>query len=278
MFYRFIADPNCIPAICSGSFKFSLPEELNDPADLVPSVIPDEVKKSLEYLRHNGIDQAGYADLLSQHALLLRLAPTLARTPRPTSIEEINRQLRYPHYDKIDLLIEYLYEVAKEFRARVGVACLTKKLHCLPMWAHYARNAKGVCVEYGHLDSVFSGDETRVLNEVRAVNYNRNMNGVTFQPSTYTNLFLAKFSDWEYEMEYRVVTPLDTCGKLSPSSAPPIYTRQIPENCIKNLYLGWRVEKSEGEIMKEVFLSGGHERRVYTSKIYRGEIVFEQLI
>lgn len=108
------------------------------------------------------------------------------------------------------------------------------------MWAHYAANARGLAIEFKNLEQVFTGDDTGVLRQITPVTYQRESFGVTFDPQSHRSLFFAKFEDWRYEQEVRVVLPLCEC-KEHTMAAVQLYTYQIPKSCISRVLLGWNM-------------------------------------
>jgi hypothetical protein len=118
--------------------------------------------------------------------------------------------------------------------------CLTERYDSLPMWAHYADRAKGAIVIFEGLDDIFAGDSTGALNVLRRVQYYNDRPGINFDPDSHENLFFSKVSDWEYEREVRIVTPLDECSNLG-----GLFVREIDEKYVVGVICGWRM--SEGD-------------------------------
>lgn len=239
--YKFISESEHVKFLLQGSVKFTPIPELNDPSELSPVVVRDNVQKSLTRLRREGYDDQELADLRRQGYLLERLAPEYRRTPIPSSSEEATDQIRSNFFDNMPRLERMLHNTAKKISSSVGIFCLTKCRDSLPMWAHYASNAKGLVVEFQNLDRIFPGDRTGVLRQPIPVYYEHDKMGVTFEPRSHESLFFCKFPDWSYEREVRIVFPFDDCLHKS-VSGKLMYTYDIPSNYVVRVILGWNMK------------------------------------
>lgn len=249
--YKFIDSPDVAEYFLAGRIKFTPISELNDPSELTSNVLPEKVYKSLNKIRITGYNEEDLLQLQQQGAVLNKLAPRFQATPVPNSIEGANRLIRSSFYDQTDLLVSVLSKTANEISKKVGVFCLTKRLDSLPMWAHYANNAKGLVVEFEKLDSVFNGDETGVLWSLIDIRYQKEKGGVTFDPKSHDALFFEKFSDWSYEQEVRVVAVLDTCDTMSLENGHRIYFFDLPPSKVKRLILGWKMSQEKVNFIKQ---------------------------
>lgn len=104
---------------------------------------------------------------------------------------------------------------------------------CIPMWAHYANNHKGYCVEYEILNTrcifpIFYENTrnastifARILRDVCKCGKNptTEMQNIVLQEAFLLQLsYCIKHKSWEYENEYRILIPessnLKSCDKL----------------------------------------------------------------
>jgi hypothetical protein len=240
--YKFLGNPDDARFLLKGNVKFTPISELNDPSELLPNVIPDDVTESLERLRKIGYSDADMFHLRCQGKLLQRLAPGFQAINVPTTRKEATATIRSAFYNNLPLLERLLEETAEEISSKVGIFCLTKRNDSLPMWAHYAANASGLIVEFRDLCQVFRGDDTGVLFKPIRVRYERQHLGVTFDPSTHESLFFAKFEDWSYEQEVRVVAPLADCDEVVDGTRR-LYLFGIAPRHVARLILGWRASR-----------------------------------
>ena len=238
--YKFIAEPEHVKFLLQGSVKFTPVSELNDPSELSPVIVGDNVRKSLTRLRREGYSNQEFSDLQRQGYLLERLAPEYLRTPVPSSPEEAAEHIHLDLYDDIPRLERMMYDTAQKISSRVGIFCLSKRRDSLLMWAHYANNARGLAVEFKDLDKVFPGDRTGVLRQPIAVYYEEDGIDITFEPQSHKSLFFCKFPDWKYEQEVRIILPLDDCCQDGLNE--PIYTYNIPSTYVARVILGWKME------------------------------------
>jgi hypothetical protein len=238
--YKFIADPGAVPFLLRGLIRFTPIPELNDPSELLPNVILDDVMTSLARLRRDGYTNDDMINLRHQESLFQRLAPQFQVVRVPETAGEATALIRSSFYDQISTLEQRLNRTALEVSSKVGLFCVSLRYDSLPMWAHYASNATGLVVEFVDLEGVFRGDDTGVLSQPLAVRYERDRLGVTFDTNSHESLFFTKFADWSYEQEVRIVLPLTDCRKKS-IGPRDIYVREIPRTCVARLILGWNM-------------------------------------
>ena len=141
-------------------------------------------------------------------------------------------------------------------RASVGVLCFASKEDNLLMWAHYANNHEGICLEldpssdffngqykdapssiFGDFDSNPSKDCYRNIGVLRPVEY-------TIDRPTYikpreleydTESWFVKSPEWEYEGELRLLLPIEHAKTVSNSN---LLFYPIKPNIIKSVILG----------------------------------------
>lgn len=99
-------------------------------------------------------------------------------------------------------------------RSHTKISCFTEKLYNMPMWAHYANNHQGICVEYdfSQLDA-----EDDFSKQLFPVGYQEHRYDITNLMKISIGdkpdmriyllyfLFLIKHQSWEYESEWRVI-------------------------------------------------------------------------
>ena len=248
--YKFIASPDAVRFLLNGVVKFTPIPELNDPSELMPSMDRQAVRESLKRLRSEGYSDDDMEHLRQQGNLLQTLAPEFQAVRVPATKSDASRLIRSSFYDSMSTLEYLLAETAREMSSKVGLFCLSKRVDSLPMWAHYAANATGLAVEFEGIEQVFSGDETGVLRQPTQIAYQRESFGVTFDPQSHRSLFFAKFQDWSYEQEVRVVLPLSECQKQTISEMQ-LYTYQIPKTCIARVVLGWNMSPANKMAVEE---------------------------
>ena len=271
--YKFIARPDDVQFLLQGCLKFTPIPELNDPSELLPNVIPEDVHESLSRLRKDGYSDGDMVHLRQQGELLQRLAPNFQAIDVPRTKEEATIVVRSKFYDNFPLLEQLLEQTAAQISSKVGLLCLTRRSDSLPMWAHYAQNAAGLVVEFrDHLDKIFCGDATGILCRPTSVRYERARLGVTFDPQTQDSLFFAKFQDWSYEQEVRVVLPLAECRQQKIGDHQ-LHLFDVNPKCVARVILGWRMGSISIDRVIALVKSINPDVEVVQAKITKGQVI-----
>ena len=269
--YKFLADPNSVELVLNGAIKFSPICELNDPSELSPTLVVDEVRASLVRLQRDGYRAEDVVHLHKQERLLQRLAPAFRAISAPRTAAEATALVRSRLADSIPLLELLLERTAREMSSKVGLFCLSGRFDSLPMWAHYAANAAGLVVEFRDLAGVFDGDETGILNQPIAVRYQKERTGVTFDPRSHEGLFFDKFQDWSYEQEVRVVLPLAECRRET-VGARTVYLYDIPPHHVSRVILGWNISPEKAALVRAVAARQPTPVEVVQASFRRGRV------
>lgn len=122
---------------------------------------------------------------------------------------------------------DHYYDIQSGVRGTVGVICFASEKNNLLMWAHYAMNHTGLCIEFDTNASFFNGqyknsceglfgkgtqkDSYANLGEIKKVRYS-NKRPLFFDPtelSNDTDFWFIKSEDWSYEKEYRILLPVE---------------------------------------------------------------------
>jgi hypothetical protein len=144
--FKFVSSTHAVLNMARGSLKFTPLPELNDPSELTPVMNRAAVRNSLEELRRHGLTKDQYRWLGCQDAVLSLLAPQEKVLDAPRTLEEANRILSISVYDNLDYMERKLFATIELIRAQVGILSHSERYDSLPMWAHYADQAKGFVV------------------------------------------------------------------------------------------------------------------------------------
>lgn len=273
--YKFIEDPQHVEFFLQGKLKFTPIPELNDPAELVPQVIPKQVQDSLRRIREQGYSDEDFSNHRHQERLVRRLAPSIHELYFGQTIgskEDATKLVRSMYFDSFyPLLVQLLEELAREIASKVGLLCLSKRNNALPMWAHYAKNATGLAIEFRNLHDAFPGDETATLGEIRPVQYEDERSGVTFDPKSHELLFFSKFTDWQYEQEVRVAMALADCREIQ-GPKRKLYLFSIPPEHISRIILGWKMNSDAAEKVVETAKAYNSSIEIITARIEGGRV------
>lgn len=103
----------------------------------------------------------------------------------------------------------------EDLRTHMGIACLSERDNSLLMWAHYAKNHRGICVEYDlhefNTKLQFSPvpivyDDKRVcIHTLEALE--NDIQGLFIKSLT------SKSHEWSYEREWRIIRDEAACGE-----------------------------------------------------------------
>ena len=237
LLYKFVSSTSAIEAMMKGSLKFTPIEELNDPNEIFPIYNEEAVEKSLYELRSREKTQADIHEYMRQELIMKRLSPETQAFPAPRTVEELEAAIHRNIYDNMDIMRSHLEQTIKLIRKRIGILSLTEVWKNFAMWAYYAANATGACLVYKGLDEVFSGDNTKTLNQPISVTYNSSNPRITFDPKSDRTLFLAKLPEWSHEKEWRIARPLAECEKKSER----LFTVDLDKKYIAGVICGWKM-------------------------------------
>ena len=250
--YKYIASESALKSIVAGKIKFATIDSLNDPTELLPKIYESELLKSLEEKRTNGYNEDDLLDLKRQESLFRKLSPETMVISAPDSIEHANSIVNLPVYNNVDYLKNMFNKTVELISSRCGILCLSTRYDSLPMWAHYANNALGFVIEFEDLQSVYPGDETGILNEIKYLEYKNKRSGITFEKGSYNSLFFEKNKDWGYESEKRIVTDLSSCIEFNIGDEV-IHIQRINKQHISKVIFGWKIPESTiHKLSKEV--------------------------
>ena len=112
-------------------------------------------------------------------------------------------------FDKSDVEENYSKEIRKELK-KIRVFSMSKEMNNPLLWAHYADSFKGICIEIDIVEEIWN---------IHKVNYSgfdviplkgyRNLIGTEEKMSTHDwaiSSLKAKYKQWEYEEEYRILS------------------------------------------------------------------------
>lgn len=112
--------------------------------------------------------------------------------------------------------IKSLCSTFESMRSNMGIACLSEFDNSLLMWAHYADNHRGICVEYDLMEI----NKQLNFTPVPIIYSNDRVCFNDLNPETAENDMLALFlrsitsksEDWSYEHEWRIIRDDAACG------------------------------------------------------------------
>lgn len=109
-----------------------------------------------------------------------------------------------------------LQDTFTQMRSTMGIACFSELEDSLLMWAHYANNHRGMCVEYELLEinKQLKFTPVPIIYSEERVCFN-SLNSSAVEKDT-TKIFIesltSKSPEWSYEKEWRIIRDDSACG------------------------------------------------------------------
>ncbi len=143
------------------------------------------------------------------------------------SITDIEVKRYFESEYSSDKLQKFANQRIENFILEFGIACFSMYIMNLPLWANYANNHKGVCLQF---NSDIDKDFFSVLGPVF---YEDNLNPLEFSPilseKDIGKIFFRKGKNWEYEKEIRLLN--DFKGKA-----------KFDKCALRNVILGYNAD------------------------------------
>jgi hypothetical protein len=251
--YKYISSDVALKSIVGGHLKFATLGSLNDPTELLPKIYEAELIESLREKRSKGYTVEDLIDLKRQQLLYEKLSPETMKIRAPKTIKSANSIVNLPIFDNVAYLKNKFIETVELMASRCGLFCVSTRYDSLPMWAHYANNAKGYVIEFDGLHNDYLGDGTGILNQIADVTYTYKKSGISFESGSYKSLFFEKNQDWAYECEKRIVVDLASCQNVSIGDED-IFIRRINKEIISKVIFGWKISQTAiKQVMQQVW-------------------------
>lgn len=159
-------------------------------------------------------------------------------------------------------------EVLLEAKKSVYIGCFSKKPDSTLMWAHYADNFKGVCIEWEILrssnsDFIFDVICSKKKPHIDLLKYIKIYLGYEFTGDKFDannqeirenlkKLIITKGTDWVYEKEIRFVTEK---GKINPGTVDKLGNGRALYHMMtfpRRVYLGEKISKEDEQDIRKI--------------------------
>jgi len=191
---------------------FSTPDEFNDPFDSKPCYIYEGNEQQIDnYLFE--LYMNAYPGQSKEEIL--------AYVKREIITKEKGR-----------IILKKTLEISRErMRKKLSICCFTEIRDNILMWAHYAKQHTGFCLEFD-TDTDFFRPITRAIKvEYDAILPELNLKQLpNYQNRELGMKFLTKADDWKYEQEWRIVETKKDPG-----------IQNFPEDALIGVILGCRI-------------------------------------
>ena len=112
----------------------------------------------------------------------------------------------------IEELNNILYDINENIKDKTSVVCLSERNDINPMWAHYADNHKGICIEYDlkNCDNLFLKTLCLPINYVEKSDNTLDLSSIVIHNDYENSLFMLKTAItkskyWKYEQEWWII-------------------------------------------------------------------------
>ncbi len=197
---------------------FSSPNEFNDPFDSKPRIICEGNKQQIEnYLFE--LYRKKYPGRSKEEILADVKREIITKGKERTVLKEALETSR--DRDRI--------------RKMLGVYCFSEKRDNILMWAHYAKQHTGFCLEFDIDNDFFRPITCAIKVEYDTIWPELNVMRLDSDPDVGKKL-LIKANDWQYEQEWRIVET---------KKGPGI--QNFPEDALSGVILGCRIAQENKE-------------------------------
>lgn len=151
---------------------------------------------------------------------------------------------------------------------KMGVFCASEKKDHILMWSHYAEYHKGIVISFNSDDSFFK-KIPGPLGEFRKVSYRKKRLILPAEEMLNPEQWYTKSDMWEYEHEYRLVSPLIPEANYDWVTTEKIGTCRIPKSVIKSVTFGCKCSNEQiNDWRNQLSAKGGFEHL----KFYKAEM------
>jgi hypothetical protein len=154
-----------------------------------------------------------------------------------------------PDVDKQKMI--YFNKVVYDLVNRQRVTCFTDSFENLPMWAHYASNHGGVCLEFTvekDTDTAWQYlAEVNYVEEIPTLIPPRSFEDLSESERFMNSLFLTKHEKWKYESEQRLIID----KQFLQETTNPMYSKMYyKREYLTGVFFGYRVSETSEDFKR----------------------------
>ena len=149
---------------------------------------------------------------------------------------------------------EYFKGLKEYLQEGIYLICLSKSKNINSLWAHYANNHDGICIEYdvNECNNILK-DFCFPIEYVDESDYTLDLKSHVRENNLDLNLllkpFLRKSKEWEYEKEWRIILNENMIKNNSDYYPYKPYIKFIPP---KKVYMGFKISSKNEKLIKEI--------------------------
>jgi hypothetical protein len=251
--------PDRINILENLSIRFTQPNELNDPFELLLNISAlmseQQYRTLLDPVWTSAETEENYKNLLPNviEENLSFLSPAdrqglheiLTSFEFPALLKKILDPIILPHLTGKQPGMNF--NLKNDLSKRFGILSLTTRNDNLTMWSHYAFDHKGFVIELNPESQIFQNTKSQIklFTSLQKVSYKVQRPTATLLDSLdkaggvsrlLKKIFLAKSSDWKYEQEIRMLSTLN--DELIREVFPGIFVKELEPSSILNIFLG----------------------------------------
>lgn len=165
--------------------------------------------------------------------------------------------IKKKYENKPDTLRELVVKGTADFISTYGIACFTVTPIHIVLWAIYANNHEGICIQYDTVrDKSFFEGSRRVeyVEELKIIDYEPFTN-----PQASNDIFYKKLNLWEKEFEVRLVKSKIGKHKINPE-------------CVRSIVLGLRAKDDYIEKVIDIVRRKYKHATLYQTEIMTGKV------
>jgi len=182
-------DKKFIEVLKSKSIYVPVIEQLNDPFE------------NSIYLSTSEYDQKVYFELLNEIKKISNI------DIKNNSINYLNKLLmnKEININDIEMLKSKKEKLFRNLAKKVGVVSFSSENDSLLLWSHYADSHRGICIEFDRNENNILGDDKSCF----PVQYSSFIKDIEISNNDiiYSEYFRYKCDIWDYEKEWRLLTP-----------------------------------------------------------------------
>ncbi len=213
--------------------RFSQPDALNDPFELLPTITKEQAARIVETYILAPKPKPIFSGSRSERRAAERANASADR--------KVVRHLK----EKSDLIREKFFDDArKNLNSKIGILSLSRRWDSALMWSHYTNSHTGFCVGFKRSHPTFNHkgnplDPTKMVNSVEYSDQRVPVSLVQGKPIDMKVIY-RKSTDWSYEQEERVVALLTDADNRVAASPYDICLFKVPHESISDITLGLR--------------------------------------
>lgn len=270
--YKYLTKEGGVASLRSISVKYSPPDEFNDPFEGMLRNFNQSELEELFFLAREAIhtEQAWrkfchsspFAD--NEQLFSLRHDILIGRV-------DLERVLRLGLNETAEGMTNgFIHDISK----RMGIACFSARKDSILMWSHYAQNHTGIVVGY----------RSRSLGTLLPIHYRTDRMPLPFGQFKKTpnrlaakkwpiELWTSKFSDWQYEQEWRSLSPIEKL-QTKKVKGSVMFLKKLRPQSISEIIMGTRID--DGLKMECFsFVRSHHQCSLFQARYHKRDYALE---